>query len=42
VIDGDKEFLEKAPRYSAGETPRFTPEYGSEFDSAYGIEYEEV
>src|SRR6202012_2245988 len=34
VIDIDKEALEKAPRYSANETPRFTPEYVSEIDQA--------
>jgi len=42
VIDVDKEFLERAPRYSANEAPRFTPAYGSEIDAAYGIEYEEA
>lgn len=42
VIDIDKEFLENAPRYSANEAPRFTPEYGSEIDTAYGVEYEDA
>src|SRR4051812_40954629 len=41
VIDVDKEFLEKAPRYSASETPRFTTAYGSQVDAAYGVEYED-
>lgn len=40
VIDIDKEFLENAPRYSSNKEPRFTPEYGSEIDAAYGVEYE--
>jgi sporulation protein YlmC with PRC-barrel domain len=40
VIDVDKEFLENAPRYAANEEPRFTPAYGSEVDTAYGVEYE--
>jgi hypothetical protein len=42
VIDINKEFLENAPRYSANEAPRFTPEYGSEIDTAYGVEYEDA
>jgi sporulation protein YlmC with PRC-barrel domain len=41
VIDVDKDLLEKAPRYAANEMPRFTSSYGSEIDSAYGIEYED-
>ena len=40
VIDVDKEFLESAPRYAPNEMPRFTPAYGSQVDSAYGVEYE--
>ncbi|HVW73683.1 MAG TPA: PRC-barrel domain-containing protein [Rhizomicrobium sp.] len=40
VIDVDKEFLERAPRYSPNEAPPFTPAYGSEVDAAYGVEYE--
>jgi sporulation protein YlmC with PRC-barrel domain len=39
VIDVDKKFLESAPRYAANEEPRFTPEYGSQVDAAYGVEY---
>jgi sporulation protein YlmC with PRC-barrel domain len=42
VIDIDKEFLESAPKFTANETPRFTPAYGSEIDAAYGMEYEEM
>lgn len=41
IIEIDKEFLKNAPRYSANEAPRFTPEYGSEIDTAYGVEYKE-
>jgi sporulation protein YlmC with PRC-barrel domain len=40
VIDIDKEFLENAPHYAAKDAPAFTPAYGSEIDSAYGVEYE--
>ena len=42
VIAISKEALENAPRYTANETPRFTPAYGSEIDQAYGVEYEEA
>ncbi len=41
VIDVGKEALQKAPKFGANETPRFTPEYGSEIDAAYGVEYQE-
>jgi sporulation protein YlmC with PRC-barrel domain len=40
IIDVDKEFLEKAPRYAANDAPRFTPAYGTSIDEAYGVEYE--
>lgn len=40
VIDVDKEFLEEAPQFAANETPRFTPDYGSQVYKAYGVEYE--
>src|SRR6201996_4806628 len=36
IIDVDKEFLEKAPRYSANHQPLFTPAYSGEIDAAYG------
>jgi hypothetical protein len=42
VIDVDKEFLESAPHYAASAAPRFTSAYGSEVNTAYGIEYEEI
>jgi PRC-barrel domain len=42
VIDVDKDFLKSAPHYAANETPRFTSAYGSEVNTAYGVEYEEV
>lgn len=42
VVDVDKEFLEDAPRYTANEEPRFTAEYGSSIDQAYGVEHEEA
>ncbi len=42
VMDVDKEFLESAPRYAASAQPRFTPEYGSQVDAAYGIEYQDA
>lgn len=42
VIDIDKEFLEDAPHYGTGNTPRFTSAYGSEIDAAYGVEYEDA
>lgn len=41
VIDIDKDFLKNAPRYAANEAPRFTSDYGSQVDAAYGVEYEE-
>jgi hypothetical protein len=41
VIDIDKDTLQSAPRYAANETPRFTKEYGSQVDTAYGVEYDE-
>ena len=42
VIDIDKETLENAPRFAADATPRFTPAYGDQIDTAYGMEYEEA
>jgi sporulation protein YlmC with PRC-barrel domain len=42
VLDVDKEFLESAPRFSANEASRFTPFYGREVDTAYGVEYEDA
>lgn len=40
VIDIDKETLQNAPRFTSDATPRFTPTYGEQIDTAYGVEYE--
>jgi sporulation protein YlmC with PRC-barrel domain len=39
VVDLDKEVLEKAPRYSATDEPRFTQDYGREVYGYYGVNY---
>ena len=39
VVDLDKEVLEKAPRYSATDEPRFTQDYGREVYGYYGVTY---
>ena len=42
ILDIDKEALKTAPHFPADRSPRFTPEYGSEVDAAYGVEYEDA
>jgi sporulation protein YlmC with PRC-barrel domain len=39
VVDLDKESLESAPRYAAGEEPSFDRSYGEKIYSHYGQEY---
>jgi len=39
VVDLDKEVLERAPRYSATDEPRFTQDYGREVYGYYGVNY---
>jgi hypothetical protein len=40
VLDVDKDFLERAPKYSASAMPPYSPAYNRHLDSAYGIEYD--
>lgn len=39
VVDLDKETLEKAPRYSGSDMPRFDSDYGREVYDYYGVNY---
>ena len=39
VVDLDKAMLEKAPRYSAGQEPRYDRDYGREVYGYYGVPY---
>ncbi len=39
VVDLDKETLEKAPRYSGNDMPRFDSDYGREVYDYYGVNY---
>ncbi len=39
VVDIDKEILEEAPRYAAGEEPRFDRAYGEQVYGYYGLNY---
>jgi sporulation protein YlmC with PRC-barrel domain len=39
VVDIDKSVIEKAPRYSAGQEPRYDREYGREVYGYYNVPY---
>lgn len=39
VVDLDKETLENAPRYGAGEEPTYNRAYGEQVHSHYGVDY---
>ena len=39
IVDIDKEMLEKAPRYGAGEEPSFDRAYAEQLHSYYGVAY---
>jgi hypothetical protein len=39
VVDLDKSVLEKAPRYSAGQEPTFSHDYGREVYRYYNLPY---
>ncbi len=39
VVDLDKETLEGAPRYGAGEEPRYDRAYGEQVHAYYGVDY---
>ncbi|MEO6217926.1 MAG: PRC-barrel domain-containing protein [Sphingomonas sp.] len=39
VVDIDKEMIDKAPHYGAGEEPSFDRAYGEQLHSYYGVAY---